>query len=68
MADVARIRRLLAGTTTEDLEPDDEQAAAGAQRAIIEGYRRAHLRPPLNRLSAHALAELLAGRPLPKGR
>ncbi len=61
MADPDRIGRLLAGTTTEDLEPDDEQAAAGAQRAIVEGYRRAHPRPPLDRLSAGDLAALRAG-------
>ncbi len=61
MPDPDRIRRLLAGTTTEDRPATEEQAAAGAQRAIIEGYRRAHPRPPLDRLDADALARLRAG-------
>ncbi len=58
MPDPDRIRRLLAGTTTEDLPADDEQAAAGAQRAILEGYRRDHPRPPLDRLTPEERAEL----------
>ncbi len=68
MPDPDRIERLIAGTTMEDRPATDDQAAAGAQRAILEAYRRAHPRPPLDRLDADALAHLRAGRPLRKAR
>jgi hypothetical protein len=53
--DLDRIRRLLAGTTYEDRDLDEEELDADARRrarrAMLEQYRRAHPPPPLDRLT-----------------
>lgn len=63
MPDLDRIRRLLAGTTpVEGPPPDDDVIRAAVSRAWVAQWKRAQpLVPPLDRLSAHALAELRAG-------
>ncbi len=70
MADLARCRRLLAGTDPPGPgpwpEPDEGAVDAAVARALIEGRRRDHPPPPLDRLGAGDLAEFRA-RP-PRGR
>ncbi len=70
MPDVARLRRLLAGTVlVEGPPPDDDEARAAARRAWMAQWWAARpLPPPLDRLSPDALAALRAGRPLRKAR